>query len=71
MRQLCLLSGAAIVFVEYSLAPEKKFPVQNEECFAAVKYFVEHGKEHDLKTDKVAIVGDSAGGTFQVLPALC
>ncbi len=61
-RELALRTGCAIVFPEYTLAPEKKFPVQNEECFAVVKYIALHGKRRSLRTDRFAIAGDSAGG---------
>lgn len=61
-REIALRSGCAVVFPEYSLAPEKKFPVQNEECFTVVEYIAKNGKDHDLRTDKFAFGGDSAGG---------
>ncbi|KAH8820213.1 Alpha/Beta hydrolase protein [Xylogone sp. PMI_703] len=67
-REIALRSGCAVVFPEYSLAPEKKFPVQNEECFTVVKYFAKKGKAHNLRTDKFAFGGDSAGG--QLSPAV-
>ncbi|RFU33945.1 hypothetical protein B7463_g2361, partial [Scytalidium lignicola] len=67
-RELALRSGCAVVFPEYTLAPEKKFPVQNEQCFTALKYVAKHGKSLGLKTEKFAIAGDSAGG--QLSPAV-
>jgi acetyl esterase len=63
-RELVLGTGFAVVFPEYSLAPEKKFPVQNEQNFAVAQYIVKNGAKHGLKTDKIAVAGDSAGGTF-------
>lgn len=61
-RELVLGTGFALVFVQYSLAPEKKFPVQNEQCFAVAQYISKNGAKFGLKTDKIAVVGDSAGG---------
>ena len=55
-------TGLAIVFPEYSLAPEVKFPVQPEQCLEVLQYALSHGGEHGLKVDKVVLVGDSAGG---------
>jgi len=41
VRQLATGTPAAVVFVNYSRAPEAKFPVQNEQCYAAAKWVVE------------------------------
>ena len=62
-RDLALQTSCAIVFPEYSLAPEKKFPTQIEECFEVMK-FVAKGKNFGLQTRAFALVGDSAGGEY-------
>jgi acetyl esterase len=55
---------ATIAFVNYSLAPEARYPVPIEECYAATKWVADNG--HDIGVDprKLAIVGESAGGTI-------
>lgn len=68
-RELVLGTGFALVFVEYSLAPEKKFPTQQDECFAVAQYITKNGAKLDLKTDKIAVAGDSAGGTHSSSPS--
>lgn len=55
---------AAVVFVNYTPAPEAKFPVQNNQSYAAAKWIVAHGKEHGIDTDHLAIAGDSVGGNM-------
>ncbi|KAH8812995.1 Alpha/Beta hydrolase protein [Xylogone sp. PMI_703] len=65
-RELCLRSGCAVVFPEYTLVPEKIFPVQNEQCFSVVKYTAKNGKSMGLRTDKFGIADDSAGGQLSV-----
>ena len=55
-------SGVAVVFPEYTLAPEEKYPVQPEQCLEVLQYALKHGSEHGLKSGKVALSGDSVGG---------
>ncbi|KAL9097444.1 MAG: hypothetical protein Q9165_000340 [Trypethelium subeluteriae] len=61
-RQLALLSGCALVFPEYTLAPDAQFPVQNEQCFTVIQYFSQQGASHGLRTDAFGLVADTAGG---------
>lgn len=61
--QICVKAHVAVVFVDYSLSPEAKYPTAWEECFAVLVWLREHGRE-ELKVDpdKIAVAGDSAGG---------
>jgi len=64
VRQLATGANAAVIFVNYPRAPEVKFPVQNEQAYAAAKWVVEHGKEHNIDGSTMAIAGDSVGGNM-------
>ena len=64
VRQLATGAHAAVVFVNYPRAPEAKFPVQDEQAYAAAKWVVEHGKEHNIDGSNMAIAGDSVGGNM-------
>jgi len=64
-RDLALQTGFAIVFPEYTLAPEARYPSQQEQCYAVLKWVSENGHKQGLSTDAFAIVGDSAGGMLQ------
>lgn len=55
-------TGLGVVFPEYTLAPEKKFPVQQEQCLEVLKDVLNFGGEHGLLVDKVVLAGDSSGG---------
>jgi acetyl esterase len=64
VRQLAHGARAAVVFVNYSRAPEAKFPVQDEQAYAAARWVVQHGKEHGIDGSRMAIAGDSVGGNM-------
>ncbi|SDY68129.1 Acetyl esterase/lipase [Amycolatopsis xylanica] len=64
VRELAVGTGAAVVFPEYSLSPEARYPVAIEENYAAAKWVAEHGAEHGFDTTRIAIAGDSVGGNM-------
>ncbi|QMT61854.1 MULTISPECIES: alpha/beta hydrolase [unclassified Legionella] len=70
VRELSVGAHAAIVFVNYSLAPEAQYPTQIEEDYTALKYVAEHGKELNLDTSRLAVAGDSVGGNMAAVMTL-
>jgi acetyl esterase len=64
VRQLATGSRAAVVFVKYSRAPEARFPVQDEQSYAAAKWVVANGMKHHIDGSHMAIAGDSVGGNM-------
>ena len=70
MRLLALRSGIAIVGIDYSLAPEHKFPIALEETMAVIKYLRDHGNQVGINEDRMAIGGDSAGANMSVAISL-
>jgi acetyl esterase len=67
-RQLALQSGAAVAAVEYRLAPEHRFPTAVDDSWAAMRWLAGEGAQALGLDGRVAIGGDSAGGT---LAAVC
>jgi acetyl esterase/lipase len=61
---LVMLTGLAIIFPEYTLAPEKKYPTQLEQCIEVFQDVLKHGKDVGLSVNKVAVGADSVGCTF-------
>ncbi|MFJ6434249.1 alpha/beta hydrolase [Streptomyces sp. NPDC091416] len=64
VHAFALGADAAVVFVEYERAPEARYPVAVEQCYAVAKWICEQGGEIGLDGDRMAAVGDSAGGNL-------
>ncbi|KAG2221492.1 hypothetical protein INT45_008817 [Circinella minor] len=60
----------AVVFVDYSLAPEHKYPTAHEESFAALSWVIENGDSIMVDTNKLVVAGDSAGGNLSAVISL-
>jgi acetyl esterase len=67
-RHLSHLAQCAVVSVDYRLAPEHKFPTAVFDAWDAVQWLVSQGATLGLDTGRLAVGGDSAGGT---LAAVC
>jgi len=57
-------ANAAVVFPEYTRAPDAHYPVANEEAYAATKWVEEHGSEIGVDAARIAVAGESAGGNM-------
>lgn len=68
-RLIAQLADAVVFNVDYSLAPEKKFPNGFNDCYAAVRHVWEHAEEYGVDRTKIAVGGDSAGGNLSA--AVC
>jgi acetyl esterase len=63
-RQHAVGAGAVVVSVEYRLAPEHPYPAAVDDAWAATQWVAEHGDEIDADASRLAVAGDSAGGTI-------
>jgi acetyl esterase len=70
MRLLALRSGAAVVGIDYRLAPEHRFPTAIDECHAVVAHLRDHGADWGVDPRRLAIGGDSAGANLSMAVAL-
>lgn len=68
-RQIARRSGAIVVSVDYRLAPENKFPAGPDDCHRATLWAHEHAEEFGGDATRMAVCGDSAGGTMAALVA--
>jgi acetyl esterase len=69
-RQLALHSGAAVVALDYRLAPEHRFPVAVDDAWAALRWLAASGKDIGVDVSRLAVGGDSAGGTLAAVCAI-
>jgi acetyl esterase/lipase len=70
VRRLAVGAGAAVVFPNYSRAPEARYPTAIEECYAVLQWIAAEGSRYGLNADLLAIAGDSAGGNLATAVAL-
>lgn len=57
-------AGQLVVSVEYRLAPEHRFPVGFEDCYAAAKALFAGDVLPGVDPDMITLMGDSAGGNL-------
>ncbi len=63
-------TNSVIVAVNYQKAPEHKFPIPFDDCYAAWEWTLAHAQEIGITTGKIGIGGDSAGGNLASAVAL-
>ncbi|CCD94887.1 putative lipase/esterase [Bradyrhizobium sp. ORS 375] len=69
-RGLAVDSGAAVLSIGYRLAPEHRFPIAFEDCVDALAWIGREGPANGLDRQRVAVGGDSAGGTLAAALAI-
>lgn len=67
-RQMVARTGAAVVLVDYRLAPEHRYPAAVEDSWAALLWTVRHLEEQGLRLPLI-VGGDSAGGNLAAIMA--
>ncbi|WP_332824973.1 alpha/beta hydrolase [Ramlibacter sp.] len=69
-RQLCNLSGCAVVAVDYRLGPENRFPAAVDDAVAAARWVSAQAAALKVDASRLAVGGDSAGGNLAAVVAL-
>ncbi|MBW8703774.1 Carboxylesterase NlhH [Streptomyces sp. MBT84] len=64
VRELAVGAKAAVVFPEYDLSPEARYPVAIEQNWTVAKWVVEQGATKGLDATRIAVAGDSVGGNM-------
>jgi acetyl esterase/lipase len=70
VRELAVGADAAVVFPEYDLSPEAKYPTAIEQNYAAAQWVFAHGAEKRLDASRFAAAGDSVGGNMTAVLTL-
>lgn len=52
-----------LIYVDYSLSPEAKYPVAVEESYSAVLWAHQHANLFAFDRSRITLLGDSSGNT--------
>ncbi|MFE5581530.1 alpha/beta hydrolase [Kitasatospora sp. NPDC056531] len=66
VRELAVGVEAAVVFPEYALSPEARYPVAIEQNYAVAQWVVRQGAAKGMDGTRIAVAGDSAGGNMAI-----
>lgn len=69
-RQLSHHGRCAVLSVDYRLAPEHKFPTAVDDAWDVVQWLARNGRDYKLDPTRIALGGDSAGGTLAAVCAI-
>jgi acetyl esterase len=70
IREIAVGAEAAVIFVEYSRSPEARYPTAIEEAYAATNWVAQHGAGIGVDPERIAVMGDSAGGNMATVVTL-
>ncbi|XP_048744389.2 arylacetamide deacetylase-like [Ostrea edulis] len=62
IKRMLKFKRMIVIYVRYRLAPEFPFPTGIDDCFAATRYVQRNTESLNLDSEKLILMGDSAGG---------
>ncbi|MEV4179305.1 alpha/beta hydrolase [Nonomuraea sp. NPDC049709] len=63
-------AGCVVISVAHRLAPEHRFPVPVDDCYAALQWVAGHAPQLDVDASRLSIGGDSSGANLAAAVAL-
>ena len=69
-RELCNLSGCAVVAVDYRMGPEDRFPAAVDDVLAATRWVRRQAASLGVDPERLAVGGDSAGGNLAAVVSI-
>jgi acetyl esterase len=70
IREIAVGAEAAVVFVDYSRAPEARYPAAIEQAYAATRYVADNAADLRIDPLRLAVAGDSVGGNMAAVVTL-
>ncbi|NOJ21206.1 alpha/beta hydrolase [Vibrio coralliilyticus] len=70
LRQLAAESNNVVISVQYRLAPEHTYPAAHDDAYNAVVAIREMGSKYGGDTERISLVGDSAGGHLTLVTTM-
>ncbi len=70
VRELAVGVQAAVVFPDYDLAPEARYPTQIEQVYAVADWIAMNGADERLDPGRIAVAGDSVGGNMATVATI-
>ncbi|CAO3640323.1 unnamed protein product [Cunninghamella echinulata] len=70
VKDLTVRANVAVIFVDYTLSPEVRFPVAPEECYSSLLWIHQHANELNIDPSKLVVGGDSAGGNLSAVSSI-
>lgn len=69
-KEYAKMLSCKVIFPDYRLAPKYKCPTALEDCFSVYQWLLENAETLKIDTERVAVLGDSAGGNLAIGIAL-
>lgn len=69
-QQIAHEARAVVVAVNYQKAPEHKFPIPFDDCYATLEWVHANAAELNINVEEIGVAGDSAGGNLAAAVAL-
>jgi acetyl esterase len=70
VRELAVRAQAAVVFTNYDLSPEARYPTAIEQVYVALQWIAASGAGQGIDGTRIAVAGDSVGGNMTAATTL-
>lgn len=69
-KNICSRAECVVVDIDYTTAPEQKYPYALHQCYDVVKWAYQNPEKLTIDRKKIAVGGHSAGGNFTAALAI-